>query len=1027
MTISSTTNKVTVNGNGSATVFTFTFAINDADHLQVTKRDEDGVKTILTRGGGSTQYTVNVANYPGSGSITYPSTGSLRLESGEKLVIKRVVPKTQLTDLENQSGYFAEVQEATFDYGRMIDLDLQEQLDRSIKLPIDTSGSVSPELPLPEADKYLKWNSAGTALENADGTGEGEGGGGEVEPPTLSGTILLENGSASAPSHSFENAPSSGMWWTSSSGLKFGEGGNGDQLTLFPNGTITMATPENNGNPALQVVPVADQTKRVIITGSTGSAGETPSILAAGTSAGNTPLLIGAEPGGQGRLRFSGLTVMGIDATQHGVEKDVEEDQAQNLEDLANWVSAAGGGTIWFPSGDYYFDIACNLPSNIRLKGQGQSSVRFMMGAQGIIRTAGNYAFDEEYVNARLRSTTASGTNVWHIDTGHAGGVISRFTPGSKWRVRGAGGGDIEVRDRIDITVDSTDGVDDVTSIQNADVDYLVSWSAGSYPEAAAYEALYGETDYTYLDKFVMSLLLADADRGVDQTITIATDEASPYTVGGYYLLADDQEEIDVAGTLHNRGNIEIVQISEKADLGGNVTELTLAAPVSRNFRIADGAALYQIEWVENVVLEDIDFVSYEIPTPAPASRVPMIEMRFVKNWECKNLRFDGEAPDQMGRRGNIYRCYYSVHGGFTNCFGSYPGYTGSGEGYIFSMYNSRDVWCDKCHAVGGRHNYLTQVGTDIRFTNSVSYDCKISDIDGHGVNEVGLTIANMTIKQSELRSDSANASVAAIRLGNTAHPLGTHDVTITNVNIFGNGSTDSRGIDIVPPSSHILINGVKMYQVYDGIYCRSNLDEDLQSHDIRISDVQMNQVGRYGLAFLGDADAGFTGYQIKNVTIDGVTVAGTNRPIIAHEVDTMVVKDVTVFGLDQVTSQTSFDFDDIVDLDMQNTTAFNVYRGWSLTDCPKAFIWGGQVDYNSSIMVDNGGNTNMRFRVGAYDDDDPTYTVNSASTGKNVSIPGRQVEYEKDDAASIKYIRTMDQATYDLLTPAADTLYVIV
>lgn len=1024
MTVSSEIKKVTVNGNGSATVFSFSnLVINDPDDLEVTKRGISGGKVILTRGGGGAQYTVNVTEYPGTGTVTYPSQGAVRLESGEKLVLRRKVDVVQPTDLENQGGYFPEVLEATFDYGRMIDLTQQEELDRSLKLPVDASGSISTELPLPEANMFLKWNSEANAIVYSEGTGGDGGGGEEPEPTPISGILQLDDGSASGPTYSFASSPMSGWYWNDSSeALQASVEGN-RIVSIDADRSVYLSTIDN-GNPALRTIAVTSQTRRVNLTGSIGS--DNPSILAGGASSGNAGLRIGAEPGGHGRLQLVGVTPMGVDVTEYGITKDVNADQSTAIQDLAEWLrDEYGGATLIFPQGDYYFHKACNLPSATTIQGQG--TVRFMMGKQGVLRCAGNYAFDDTFPNARLRSTTSSGTAVWHIDTAHSGGVISRFDIGSKWRVRGAGGGDIEVRDRIDVTVASTDGVDDVTTVQNADVDYLVSWDPNVYPEAAAYEDLYAATDYTYMDKFVMTLLLQNASRGVDQTIQIPTDEADDYLVGDWYFVADDQEEIDVAGTLHNRGNIEIVCISLKTDLGANVTELTLSQPLSRSFTTARGAAIFKVDWVTDVHVKDIKLVSYEVPDDAPASRVPMVEMRYVRNWSLTNVTFNGTAEDQAGRRGNIFRSFYAIKGEMQNCYASYPGYTDSGEGYLFSIYNSRAINVNNCTGVGGRHNFLTQVGTDITFSNCFSYDCKISDFDAHGVNEVGLVFSNLTIKQSELRSDGSNASVAAIRLGNTSHPLGAHDITISNINIFGNGSTDSRGIDIVPPSSNISISNVKMNKVYDGIYCRSNLDEDLVAKNIRIADVYMNNVGRYGIAMLGDADVGFTGYQINNVTIDGMTIQNTNRAIIGHEIDTLSVKNVTVFGLDQVTAQTSFDFDDVVDLDMQNTVAFNVYRGWSLTDCPNAYIFGGQVDYNTSILVDNGGNTNLQFFVGSYGADDPTLTDNSVSTGRLINIPNRQVEYLKADTTKVKIIRAISQATYDGLTPDPDTFYVII
>lgn len=1002
MTISSQTIPVIRNGNGAATVFSFSpMTIVDNTWLKVYKRGAGGGFALLSEGGGGAQYTINVSEYPGTGTVTYPSQGSVRLETGEKLIFIVQPPFTQQEDLENQEGYFPEVQEAALDKLTQITQYLNEEVSRSLKVPVDTPNNVSTTLPLPAANKYIRWSSDATQLINVDGPTEGGGGGDpdpDPEPPVLSGTVLLDDGSVSAPSLTFSNDPDTGLYRNSSSGALQVTMDGARTVSINKDGTVGLSLVPD-GNPVLRTIPVTDQTKRVNITGSIGSS--YPKILAGGASPGNTSILVGAEPEGHGSFLWSGVTPAGIQVINHGVTKDVAVDQATNIQSLAEWLSTEyGGGTLIFTQGDYYIMKACNIPSNISIKGEGR--VRFMMGKQGILRCAGTYAFDESLPNARLRSGTSSGTNVWHIDTDHSGGDITRFTTGSKWRVRGAGGGDIEVRDRMDVTVASTDGVDDVTTVQDADVTYLVSWDPNVFPEAAAYEALYGETDYTYMDKFVMTLLLNDADRGVDQTINIATTEAAPYVEGGYYLLADDQEELDVAGTLHNRGNIEIVYVSKKEDMGSNVTKLTLAQPVSRTFKVTDGAALYQMDWTVNIFIDNIDFVSYDTPDPAPASRVPVLEFRFTINFKGSNLRFNGKAADQAGRRGNIFRVYYCAHGGFEDCMASWPGYSGSGEGYLFSLYNSRDVFVDKCVGIGGRHNFLSQVGTDVRFTSCVSYDCLISDFDCHGVNEVGIVISDCIIKQSRQRSDGSNTSVAAIRLGNTAHPLGCRDVTISNINIFGDGTVENRGIDIVPPASNISISGVYMSGVYDGIYCRSNLDEDLVASNIRISDIRMDNVVRYGIALLGNADAGFTGYQIADVTLDGISVRNTNRPLIAAEVNGLAIQNIDAKGVGTGTAQTAFDCNDILDLRASNIIGIDLYRGWSLTSCPSAFIqfyWEGLSTNN--VLVDGGGNTAMELVVFMKDGQNPGInTTGTASTDRVITTPGRSRGKVVTDAA---------------------------
>ena len=133
MTITSTFSKEIKNGNGAATAFGFAFVINQAADLQVIFTSADGVETLLAEGAGTANYSLSVASYPGSGSITYPASGSGRLAAGETLTLARVVALEQQTDLINQGDWNPEEVEAAFDYGRMVDIQQQEELDRTLK------------------------------------------------------------------------------------------------------------------------------------------------------------------------------------------------------------------------------------------------------------------------------------------------------------------------------------------------------------------------------------------------------------------------------------------------------------------------------------------------------------------------------------------------------------------------------------------------------------------------------------------------------------------------------------------------------------------------------------------------------------------------------------------------------------------------------------------------------------------------------------------------------------------------------
>jgi Pectate lyase superfamily protein/Right handed beta helix region len=170
MTVSTSVSKTVVNGNGVATIFAFTFKINSSSDLVVVKTSTAGVDTTLTLG---VDYSVSGVGAGGGGSITYPLTGTA-LATGERITMRRVVPLTQLTDLTNQSAFYAEVHESAFDVLVMADQQLQEQLNRAILAPVGESTALTLPAVVDRAGKYLTFDSSGlpTASTVADVSGD---------------------------------------------------------------------------------------------------------------------------------------------------------------------------------------------------------------------------------------------------------------------------------------------------------------------------------------------------------------------------------------------------------------------------------------------------------------------------------------------------------------------------------------------------------------------------------------------------------------------------------------------------------------------------------------------------------------------------------------------------------------------------------------------------------------------------------------------------------------------------------------
>ena len=128
MTVSTTNTRNSYSGNGSTTVFAYTFKIFDDDDITVIVRtDSTGVETTKTK---TTHYTVSGVGSASGGNITFGSAPA----SGETVVLLRTTARTQLTDYTPNDPFPAATHEDALDKLTLIAQELQEEVGRSLKL-----------------------------------------------------------------------------------------------------------------------------------------------------------------------------------------------------------------------------------------------------------------------------------------------------------------------------------------------------------------------------------------------------------------------------------------------------------------------------------------------------------------------------------------------------------------------------------------------------------------------------------------------------------------------------------------------------------------------------------------------------------------------------------------------------------------------------------------------------------------------------------------------------------------------------
>jgi len=127
MTISTTIIKNSYSGNGSTTVFAYTYKIATTADIEVIIRSSTGTETIKTL---TTHYSVSGAGSSSGGNVTMVAAPA----TGETLVIRRATTQTQSLDLVENDPFTADSMEGAFDKNLAIIQELQEQADRSLKI-----------------------------------------------------------------------------------------------------------------------------------------------------------------------------------------------------------------------------------------------------------------------------------------------------------------------------------------------------------------------------------------------------------------------------------------------------------------------------------------------------------------------------------------------------------------------------------------------------------------------------------------------------------------------------------------------------------------------------------------------------------------------------------------------------------------------------------------------------------------------------------------------------------------------------
>ena len=163
MALLTTENKIQYTANGSNTIFAFPYSFFDQADLKVYLTDLDGEDTLQTI---TTDYTLDPVgdSYRNGANVVFGSAPT----NNYKVTIIRDLVIEQQTDYQDFSKFPADVFENDIDRRAMVEQQIEEELERTLRTPITDPSSIGlmPKA-TDRASKFLAFDASGDPIATA--------------------------------------------------------------------------------------------------------------------------------------------------------------------------------------------------------------------------------------------------------------------------------------------------------------------------------------------------------------------------------------------------------------------------------------------------------------------------------------------------------------------------------------------------------------------------------------------------------------------------------------------------------------------------------------------------------------------------------------------------------------------------------------------------------------------------------------------------------------------------------------------